>query len=292
MACFSPIEAWQLVDGHITFVERGNVLRALTLPCGQCVGCRLERSRQWAVRCVNEAACHEVNSFVTLTYEDAPIGLQYRDFQLFIKRLRKSRSSVRFFMCGEYGENFGRPHFHALLFGVGFGDRVVHSDRGGTVLYRSAELERLWPHGFSSIGEVNFETAAYCARYVMKKVTGQAAEDHYEVVLTSGEVVKVAPEFCRMSLKPGIGFNWLLRYWSDVFSDGKDSVPVFEKREAVPRYYLKLLERFDADLAADVSRRRYDRVTPAVVADNERERLAVREAVVKGRLKLYERTLL
>ena len=125
MPCYHPWLAYQCLDGSVVSVERkgkGAVVRTLTLPCGQCVGCRLERSRQWAIRCMHEAQLHERNSFVTLTYKgDVPDeGLRYRDFQLFMKRLRKyaSGQQIRFYMCGEYGDEKGRPHFHACLFGV------------------------------------------------------------------------------------------------------------------------------------------------------------------------------
>lgn len=91
MACFHPMVAYQCADGTVVFTERQNMppVRTLTLPCGQCVGCRLERSRQWAVRCMNEAQMHKKNCFVTLTYKEASKSLRYRDFQLFMKRLRK-----------------------------------------------------------------------------------------------------------------------------------------------------------------------------------------------------------
>ena len=75
-------------------------------------------------------------------------------------------------MCGEYGDKLGRPHYHAIIFGVTFVDKKLWSIRRGNNLYRSATLEKLWPYGFSSIGTVNFETAAYVARYVTKKITG------------------------------------------------------------------------------------------------------------------------
>ena len=117
MACYSPIKAYRDSSGTLFFHSKVGT-NIIKLPCGQCVGCRLERSRVWAARCVHEAQMHESNCFITLTYMDNPVSLDYRDFQLFMKRLRsKSGKRVRFFMCGEYGENNSRPHFHAILFG-------------------------------------------------------------------------------------------------------------------------------------------------------------------------------
>ena len=192
MACYHPIPAWRNVsenrsDNRLVFEY--HPMRCigptpdLQVPCGQCVGCRLERSRQWALRCVHEASLHKENCFITLTYNDEHLPehghLIYRDFQLFMKRLRKRTGvRVRFYMCGEYGENFGRPHFHACLFGYNFPD-LVRWKAGKSTLYRSKLLESLWTDGYSSVGEVSFESAAYVARYILKKVTGDDAEAHY-----------------------------------------------------------------------------------------------------------------
>jgi len=183
------------------------------IACGQCSGCRLERSRQWAVRCMHEASLHEKNSFVTLTYKDAPESLEYRDFQLFMKRLRKVRGRCRFYMGAEYGEQRGRPHFHALLFGVAWPDGVyLGKSPSGFKLFRSAQLSALWPQGFASVGDVTFESAAYVARYCMSVITGDKAVEHY-----GGR----KPEFGRMSLRPGIGRAWIDKYGrSDVLPDG------------------------------------------------------------------------
>ena len=113
MPCFHPLDAWQCLNGDVVFTDnlaRNDVIRRLSLPCGRCVGCRLERSRQWAVRCMHEASMHMFNSFVTLTYDDDHLpeynSLNYKHFQDFMKRLRKSHNGVRFYMCGEYGEDF------------------------------------------------------------------------------------------------------------------------------------------------------------------------------------------
>lgn len=298
MACFHPLSAWQLVDGSIVFAERGNVLRSLTLPCGQCVGCRLERSRQWAVRCFHESQLHDFNSFITLTYDDSHLppngSLVYRDFQLFMKLLRKSRAPnpVRFFMCGEYGETFFRPHFHACLFNVFFSDRrLLKRLPSGSNLYRSPELESLWTKGFSSIGDVTFESAAYVARYCLKKVTGPSASSHYtRVDSDTGEIYNITPEFTRMSLKPGIGANWFRRYRSDVFNDDKDFVVVRGVKMKPPRYYDNLLK--DAsDFTSDYVEFMRQQKAQNAAADNTPERLAVREVVTRSRLTFKKRVL-
>jgi len=273
MACFRPIDAWQLDSGEVVFAERGKIRRSLTLPCGQCVGCRLERSRQWAIRCMHETAMHDASSFVTLTYDDNHLptdnSLSYRDFQLFMKRLRAKVGSVRFYMCGEYGEQFSRPHFHACIFGFGFPDRVAFSrSSSGCMVYRSPLLESLWSFGYSSLGDVTFESAAYVARYVMKKVTGRLAASHYEYVSPiTGEIISRTPEFCRMSLKPGIGANWFKKFTTDVTTT--DSVVLRGGMQSKPpRYYDKLLANLNPEEHEYLEVRRSNKVTDAMIADS------------------------
>lgn len=273
------------------FVERGEIRRALTLPCGQCIGCRLERARQWAVRCVHEAQLHEHNQFVTLTYSDEALpddgGLRYRHFQLFMKRVRKRFGPVRFFMCGEYGEKLSRPHYHACVFGLYLPDRQVWSVREGVTLYRSPALEALWKYGFVTVGDVTFESANYVARYVTKKITGKASVEHYRRVdAVTGEVVSVSPEFVRMSLRPGIGAEWIRKYKSDVYT--VDTVHLRGSSMKPPRYYDKFLKGTDDDAAAELEAARY-RKSLLSAEDSSPERLAVREQVARARLALKKR---
>lgn len=293
--CYHPLEAWQCADGSIVFSEnkaRGDG-RRLDLPCGRCVGCRLERSRQWAARCVHESRSHDRNSFVTLTYSDGHLppggSLHYPDFQRFMKRLRKQfGKGVRFYMCGEYGEELDRPHYHVCLFGVDFSeDRKIWSNRNGYKLYRSPSLEVLWPFGHSLIAELNFETAAYTARYVMKKITGQAAEDHYRKVdPDTGEVFYLVPEFNRMSLRPGIGALFLDKYQADIYPH--DYVVLNGSKAKPPRYYDKKFAEVDPDAFDQI---KADRELAAYEcrSDNTEARLAAKEAVASARLSLSKR---
>lgn len=292
MACFHPLDAWQLDTGEVVFSNRGKVRRELTLPCGQCVGCRLERSRQWATRCVHESKLHKDSSFITLTYDNEHVGysLNYVDFQKFCKRMRKRLGPFRFFMCGEYGDKFLRPHFHACLFGIDFSDKVVHSKNGDYTLFTSRVLSELWPFGFCLIGDFNFETAAYTARYVMKKVTGKNAESHYErCVESTGELINVEPEFCRMSLRPGIGAGFYEKFRTDIFP--RDYVVINGVKAPVPRYYKKLLSLDDPELVDYLGFVRYDAITDEQIRDRWSDRLEVRETVTKARLSMKRRNL-
>ncbi len=224
MPCFHPLEAWKTRDGAIVFSPGGAVGFSLQLPCGQCIGCRLERSRQWAMRCMHEASLFDDNCFITLTYSDEFLpsdgSLDKKHFQDFMKRLRSSFSErrIRYYHCGEYGSKFRRPHYHALLFNFDFVDKKLFSTSKGQRLYTSEVLEKLWRFGFGTVGAVTFESAAYTARYIMKKVTGDRAEEHYvgcdEV---TGTPVQLLPEYTTMSRRPGIGRAWYERFSNDVF---------------------------------------------------------------------------
>lgn len=289
MPCFKPLRAVRAASGAFSFVGRGE-LSTHSFACGQCIGCRLERSRQAAVRCVNEASLYEDNQFLTLTYSDefVPHGLVYRDFVLFMKRYRKrfAPRMIRFFMCGEYGGLNGRPHFHACIFNHRFGDLKLHSVSGNTRLYTSAILSSLWKFGHASVGELNFESAAYVARYVCDKQEEGARK--YELVdYETGEVSFVAPEFCQWSRDPGVGYYWLRIYGhTDVFPH--DRVVSRGVEGNLPRYYDKLWRRMhprDLERAKELrildAKKRWD--------DNTVARRMAKETVARARLSFSKR---
>lgn len=264
MACFHPVLAHRPGPGRN--ISKKLMFRPddesseIELKCGRCVGCRQDYAKAWALRCMHEAAVHEHSSFVTLTYspEHCPRSLRYPDFRRFMRRLRQVRPGVRFYMCGEYGETFGRPHFHALLFGCSFADRLPTGP--GSDLYTSAELSKLWPLGFSSIGDVTYASAAYVAGYVVKKVVGEAAEEHYSRVCPyTGEVYQVVPEFCRMSLRPAIGIPWLRKFHGDVYNGSRDSVVCNGREYKPPRHYDRWMRRCFPFVMEEVEQRRYER---------------------------------
>lgn len=250
MACYFPLQAFRSSEltstgkRSITFDYREAFTSdILSLPCGRCIGCRLDRSRQWACRCMLESSLHDSNSFVTLTFSDENLpyanSLSVRTFQLFMKRLRfKFGNGIRFYGCGEYGDKLGRPHYHAILFGLDFPDKFFWKMSGDYPIYRSPSLESVWSYGHSYIGAVTFESAAYVARYVMKKITGDLAADHYVDVNTG--VVR-DPEFNIMSRNPGVAKPWLDRYVSDVYPH--DFVVIRGKKVKPPRYFDKLFEK-------------------------------------------------
>ena len=231
---------------------------------------------------------HKRNCFVTLTLRDDQESLDHSQWQRFAKRARRKLGPFRFYMAGEYGGELGRPHYHACLFGVGFDDAVYQArSPGGAKLYSSATLEALWGLGFTSVGEVTFESAAYVARYVMKKVTGDRAEDHYD-----GRV----PEYSRCSTGGrsglrGIGFGWFERFAeSDVLADG--NVLVNGRRCAAPRYYRKLLrERFPLTYRGVQVAHALERDARERGDFSDNGRLAAKAAVTDARLGMLKRKI-
>lgn len=292
MPCYHPYTAFKLEDGSIVFKDTG-AGTPTSMPCGNCMGCRLERARQWAVRVMHEAKTTPGGpancEFITLTYSDenyANPSLDYRDFQLFMKRLRKElKKPVRFFMCGEYGDLTRRKHFHAIIFGHRFADRKKwRKTSSGEYTYRSAQLEKLWPLGNSETGSVTYQSAQYISSYITKKITGDLAEQHYLFTHPStGEIFRLTPEFCHMSLKPGIGYEWFKRYGQRV--KNFDTVIVNGHEVKPPRYYDKLRRREDKlDIAEAKAQRELKSYQQAQKGETTAARLAVKETVKAAKL--------
>lgn len=242
----------------------------ISVPCGSCLGCKLERSRQWSVRLTHEASLWPSNVFVTLTYRKTPPhgSLRPRDFVLFMKRLRKTGRKVRFLQAGEYGAK-GRPHHHAILFNCDFPDKKpFKKTASGSVIYRSTELEKLWPHGFSSVGTVTPQSAAYVARYTIKKLTpgGPATAAPAGPPPPASEATPrqhgVIPEYITMSRRPGIGRAWLDKYYSDVYPT--DEIITREGyKSRPPRYYDEIMKQRDPSLFQQLKQRRIANVNQA-----------------------------
>lgn len=273
--------------------QKGYTDLKVTVPCRQCVGCRLEKSREWALRCVHEASLHEDNCFLTLTYNDVRLpetgSLIKKHFQDFIKRLR-SRTGKKFsyYHCGEYGDKLGRPHYHAIIFGLDFQDKkyLKHTNQGD-VLYTSKLLDDIWQLGYAFIGSVTFESAAYVARYIMKKVTGDQAENHYvKINENTGEYNKLLPEYTTSSTNPAIAKNWYKEFKTDVYPS--DFITKDGKKYKPPKYYDRQYEIESPEEFEKLKRRRRQEQVNHV-KDQTPERLAVREKVKKAQLTKLKR---
>lgn len=247
MACYRPQPVYLTPTGW-RFAAAGKKRYTDKLQryvsCGQCIGCRLERSRQWAVRSVHEAQFHDENYFLTLTYDDKNLprdgSLCSKTLQKFWKKFRKAHPLMRFkyYAAGEYGDNYGRPHYHASVFGMELPDlQPSFKSSTGFQMYSSSILERIWSNGAVYVAPLTFETAAYTARYICKKVTGKNAEDHYKRL-------GIAPERAWMS--KGLGKEWHETYKHETYRDnyiiarGVPSVP--------PATYNRWLKDSDPDL--------------------------------------------
>ena len=259
MPCYRPLKGYKdPKTGGLTFNKKGTA-QTLEVACGQCLGCRLDHALMWAVRIVHESYLHldqQGNCFVTLTYRDAEqctrqqyldglfipsdYSLRPTDVSKFIRRLRKTVfHKIRYFYCGEYGDENQRPHYHVCLFNHSFEDQVLWKDDEGVYTYTSPGLEKLWPFGFSTVQALNFETAAYTARYALKKITGEKAGDHYLRCDEDGVAYWLLPEYIRMSTgrnKPcGLGAGFYEKF----------TVPGKGIIRKVPRYYQNILQTND-----------------------------------------------
>lgn len=285
MPCYQPIKAYRFLDKFgesvIKFVSKDvfdktfipsiysdlSFVEKLELPCGKCIGCRLDYSRTWAIRCMLEAQNHKHNWFLTLTYDDEHVPtvisdtvnidsgeyfaddcisytLKKEHISAFLKRLRSyidyhhiEHDDVRFYSCGEYGDKSFRPHYHMILFGCDIPDLEFFSKRGGNLYFTSEIINSLWSHGFVIIGELSFQSASYVARYCTKK-TKIISKDFYE---KNG----ISPEFTLMSRRPGISRDYYDRNSDKIYN--LDSLTVVGSGGSPlvvrpPRYFDRLFE--------------------------------------------------
>ena len=302
MPCFNPVRSWEVgktEEGKaVLSYKRPKIRREeeqiVLIPCSKCIGCLTRRSNDWATRCYHEARLHKVNSFITLTYREQNLpkdkNLNHTHFQEFISRLRAHGrrqnhiGKIRYFMSGEYGniKNTFRPHYHALIFNYEFDDKIpVGRDNNGEQLYTSKTLEKLWSHGFVTIGDVNLKTAQYVAKYIYKK-----QENMNEYGTDFYENNNIVPEYIKMSNRPGIGRKWLEKWYTDVYP--RDGVIIDGDTRTVPKYYDSILDKIDPELLTRVKDKRkkyhvpdvsdYDQFGKELKQKNDNSfRLAVRE---------------
>lgn len=314
MPCYEPLRAG-LVETpkgkRVIFSEKEFIKypkrKALSLACGRCIGCRIERARQWAVRLSHENALHEESCFLTLTYNDENLpssgSIDVPTCQKFLKRLRAKLypKKIRHFLVGEYGEKMERPHYHAIIFGHSFPDKVLvkesHSKHGRVYnVYRSDLLDEVWKHGYCWIGSVTFDSASYVAKYCTKKITGKKAKLHYK-----GR----EPEFCIMSRggrkAGGIGHGWIKEFssdvypWDEIIANGRPARP--------PRYYDRVVEASDPEVIKELKEKREakaEEVEEIVLRSGARvkvapgcnaRRLLVRKEVAEAKEKMKRRKI-
>lgn len=357
LSCYHPLHAWPtgcltaagkteyLITGFSdppippqSVIKTGYHGKPVTIPCGQCIGCRIDRSREWANRCLMELESHpEGGYFLTLTYNDMhlpwswyadpytgeaqpSLTLDRRDVQLFIKRLRRATGqSLRYFGCGEYGPRTMRPHYHLIIFGLVLDDLEPLPGRSsqGYTYYRSKLVEDCWSFGMRDqyrhdvsptvyddrgrprkvtstagyvvVGAISWETCAYTARYVTKKLTGDAAQYY--------DYFNITPPFSMMSLKPGIGADF---YRPEIYEHEHIvlSTPTGGRKFRPPKYFDRM---FDIEYPEKMLEIKRDRVRKAELQKqlqlektdlNYMEMLAAQELSFSERVKPLKRDLL
>lgn len=300
MPCFGPLTAYRPPAGadsrRLIFDKKKSASGIpIQVPCGQCIGCKLERSRQWAMRCMHELRAwpDAGSSFLTLTYdnEHCPPGLVLADYQDFMKRLRwHAGPGIRFFGCGEYGDKFGRPHYHIILFNYRPPDTKLVRRGNDYNLYESKILRDLWPFGNHVIGDVSFDSCAYVARYCLKKITGDDAAFHYTYAGWHPPLALRQEEFATMSRRPGLGASYYEKYSAEIYAH--DSVIINGAESRPPRYYDNKYEILDSSHLEMLKKKRR-RLARLMVPKSERtsRRRLVTELVLRAKLKQKARTL-
>lgn len=240
MACYHPLRAlwygeyndsgkkkFKIVGKNAPIGKKAFLqpLEVEEVPCGKCIGCRIDYSKQWATRCMLEAKQYEHNQFITLTYDPEHVKwvtganretgeiepvttLVPEDLTKFMKDLRRyykyhyNHENIRFYACGEYGPQTFRAHYHLIIFNLPIEDKeFFFVNKSGERIYTSDTIEKIWGKGQITVGDVTWNSAAYVARYVMKKIKGKDSERTYELL-------GIVPEFVRMSRKPGIAWQY------------------------------------------------------------------------------------
>ncbi len=297
MPCYSPLKGYKdITTGGLVF-DKKNAHSRMEVACGQCLGCRVDHRLMWSIRIIHEASMHIDNfgnSWATLTYRD-PSACDEKQFKNrhyipekysltpshvsdFIRSLRRANTDhkIRYFYCGEYGDENERPHYHICLFNHSFNDQYLWKDDEGVYTYISTELQKHWPWGFTTCSELTMDNAAYTAGYAIKKITGQRANDHYLRCDEHGEAYWLLPEYIRMSTgrgKPsGLGAKFYEKYHSDIFPADETPVPSNGTVRLVPRYYQNILAERDPAMLERIKQLRNDFIT-AHAADFTPERL-------------------
>lgn len=286
------------------------VTKFTPIPCGQCIGCRIDKSREWANRMLLELPYSDNAYFVTLTYDDEHLPmseyhdilglagevcdaatLRKKDFQLFMKRLRKRfGEGIRYYAAGEYGSKTFRPHYHAIIYNLPLQDLKLYkvSPRGDKY-YNSEELQKVWPFGYVVVADVTWETCAYTARYVTKKLTGKQAYFY--------DYFNVEPEFSLMSRRPGLGKEWYNEHGAEAYKSYIITVSTQNgmKQFKPPHYYDTLYDQEEPARLKEVKEQQRKMAQQALELKLQKttlsylELLAVEESNFKSRVSSLRR---
>lgn len=287
---------------------------AVSIPCGQCIGCRLDYAKQWQARILCELQMHDKETchFITLTFDDDYIAeqcnlgcdsngevgpvqfsLSKRHLQLFMKRLRKMfpDQRIRFYGVGEYGSKSYRPHYHVIVFGLRLPDNDLkiykRSSRGYSYFFSDA-IFACWPYGFNVVAGVTAESAGYTARYMLKKQKGEdsVCYDDYNIQ---------AP-FSLSSRKPGIGYSYYEENKGKIWENSNFVIPTEKGSKSFPppKYFIRKFEEQNpgfiqvrSEIFQDIARHSA-RLEQFQTDLDELEILAVKEREIKSRTKILD----
>lgn len=288
----------QLPSRFSYYTDTGELVEQTLMPCRKCEYCLQVRSREWAIRCAHEASLHKHNSFVTLTYANQHLpeygSLSLRDMQLFFKDLRYyfPHFELRYFYSGEYGDEKRtfRPHYHIALFNLEISDKRYWKTehKNNNHYYTSPKLEEIWGKGRIVIGDLTYESAAYIARYTLKKKFGKQADSRYRRYhIPSGQIVQLKPEYSIPSRRPGIGYGWFEKYWRDLYPSDTCVMNGFVSKP--PEYYDKLLAKKDPDMYKRVKDKR--KLEVSKIVDTSFRRLQAKQIAMQQRMSRLVRVL-
>lgn len=250
------------------------------IPCRKCIGCRIDYSRDWANRGYLESKkSPNSNYFVTLTYDDEHLpkkdeittskGITYKNdgtwngclepkhLKKFIHDIRQhyyrknGYKGIKYLACGEYGTENGRPHYHVILFNCPLDADDFYAPRliDGEYYHQNKLIEKYWKRGISNVGTATWNTIAYVARYVTKKLYGDNAEDSRA---QKGQIA----EFIRVS--NGIGRD----YWEENKEKilQTDSITIRNAKgihqTKPPRYFTRLLKAQNPEVYEELKAKR------------------------------------
>lgn len=300
-------------DRFVSDYAKRVIFDHIDVPCGQCLECRLDYSRHWADRMILEAQKYDKNCFLTLTYSDEfiPVAdsinsvtgevtkvktLVKSDLQKFMKRLRKELDplKIRYYACGEYGDQTLRPHYHLIIFGwyPAEDDLIPLGNSELNHCYYSSELlAKVWPYGNNLVAECSWESCAYVARYVVKKANKFTNTKFYEQN-------NIAPEFVLMSRKPGIGKEWIDSHITCYANFSKNYLALENGSRPIShnRYYDNILEKHDKEKFEEIKLQRKEnakqrnKLLHTVTSLDDLRLGHVRDRNLKNRTKVLERS--
>jgi len=263
--CEKPLTAYRPANGG-PLLWKPTSLQATTeiqVKCGNCILCRTNHAKEWAIRITHEQQLHDENSFITLTYaeENLPLinntpTLRLKDLQDFMKRLRFQLhpKKIRYYAVGEYGEKTQRPHYHACIFGHAFTEKRSILRSTPSLLWTNPELQKAWPHGHVSVGALTFATAQYTASYVTKKL--RSKQQYVYLDEETGELKPLQQPKAVMSLKPAIGLDWWNNYNRQTIE--KDYVIINGGKHKPPKYYDTLLKKLSEEKYEEMKEKRME----------------------------------